>query len=89
MGLGKLALLCEREVDGVEWQAAGCTCSLVPGQTTRHATDRWSRGDAGNPSGNPVIATEPAGMRPVGLRTVLDLRRCATTAPVRRVVSYF
>jgi hypothetical protein len=35
VGLGGLELLCEREVDGVERQAAACACVSVPGETTR------------------------------------------------------
>jgi hypothetical protein len=46
-------------------------------------------GEAGNPVGNPVIVMVPAGMRPGGRQTRLDLRRCAQGALARRVVSYF
>jgi hypothetical protein len=33
---------CEREVDEVEWQGAGCTCILAPDETTRRiVAARW------------------------------------------------
>jgi hypothetical protein len=44
---------------------------------------------AGNPSGNPVVVTAPAGMRPGGRRTGLDLRRRARASPGGRPLAYF
>ena len=45
--------------------------------------------EAGNPVGNPVVVTVPAGMQPGGRRTQRDLRRWPRASPGRRVVSHF
>jgi hypothetical protein len=44
--------------------------------------------EPGNPVGNPVVVTVPAGMPPGGRQTRSDLRRCVRAAPVGRVVSH-
>jgi hypothetical protein len=45
--------------------------------------------EAGNPFGNPVVVTVPAGMQPGGRQTRLDLRRWATAAQDGWPLPYF